>query len=181
MKTPKKLHMDYEAVPELDTPRYLAGDVAAAAEVAPGTLKAWLTREPRVVPLGPYDQKARGKGTPRLFTLRRVYAIAMTSELISLGLMPSRAGVLSFLFTDMHAEDADKLIGSKLLAENAGPLFFVAHPGQDAFKIMPSAKFHIADLMEGIAPDDEPSISVAVIDCAALMKKVRTRLKERGA
>jgi hypothetical protein len=46
---------------------------------------------------------------------------------------------------------------------------------------MPSAKFHVVDLMEGIAPDDDPSISVAVIDCAALMKRVRTRLQERGA
>ena len=66
----------YEAVPELDTPRYVLGDVAAAADVSPGTLKSWLTREPRVVRLGAYDQPGRGKGTPRLLTLRRLYAIA---------------------------------------------------------------------------------------------------------
>ena len=40
MKSTKQLYLDY--VPELDTPRYLAGDVGAATGVARGTLKAWL-------------------------------------------------------------------------------------------------------------------------------------------
>jgi hypothetical protein len=178
MNAPKKLHSDYDAVPELDTPRYLLGDAAAAAGINPGTLKAWLSREPRVIPFGRYDQAARGKGTPRLLTLRRVYAIAMTSELISLGLIPSRAGLLGFVFTDVHAND-DLL--QRGLVGITKPLFIAAHPLQDGFKAFDSDKSFFSSILEGIAPDDEPSISAAVIDCAALLKRVRARLKERGA
>ena len=47
MKATEKLITTYDAVPEFDTPRYLLGDVAAAADISTGTLKAWISREPR--------------------------------------------------------------------------------------------------------------------------------------
>src|SRR5262245_54945197 len=113
----KPLPSSYERVPELDTPRYVLGDVAAAANVSPGTLKAWLSREPQVIHLGPYDQPGRGKGTPRLLTLRRLYAIAIASELVSLGFAPSRAGMLAFAFTDVNIE------ASRAFVESRRPVF----------------------------------------------------------
>jgi hypothetical protein len=60
MKRSRKKRLDYPAIPAFDTPRYLLGDIAAAADVAPGTLKAWLSREPKVIPLGPHDPSSRG-------------------------------------------------------------------------------------------------------------------------
>ena len=87
-----------------DTPRYVLGDAATAAGITPGLLKAWVSRQPRVIALGQYDQASRGKGTPRLFTLRRIIAIATTAELVSLGISASKASLCAFSFTDLHFE-----------------------------------------------------------------------------
>src|SRR6516164_10965760 len=90
----------FEPVPYLDTPRFVLADVAIAADVSPATLKMWFSREPVIVPLGIHDRPARRKGAPRLFTLRRVYATAITSELVSVGFRAAQAGWLAFSFTD---------------------------------------------------------------------------------
>jgi hypothetical protein len=177
MKRSRKKHLDYPAIPEFDTPRYLLGDIAAAAEVAPGTLKAWLSREPKVIPLGPYDPASRGKGISRLFTLRRAFAIAMTSELVSLGLAPSSAGDIAFDFTDGRSPDSDFL---KTL-EMPGPLFFVLSASPFNFHFFDSNKHRISEIMDPSEAGGERSVSAAVVDCAALMKRLKARLKERGA
>jgi hypothetical protein len=176
MKAPKKLR--YEAVPELDTPRYLPGDVAVATDVSPSTLKAWLTRDPRVVPLGPYDPAGRGRGTPRLLTLRRVYAIAMTSELVSLGFMASQAGLVGFGFTDLNSEHGGRMVETK------GPLFLGTNPAHEFFAWFTHRKVNLDDLLKDPPVVNEkpgPVVSLAVVDCAALMERVRARLKKRGA
>lgn len=85
---------------DLDSPAWLLNSVAASTGVGLAVLKAWLSRDPVVVPLGPYDQEARGKGSARLFTLRRVLAVAITAELVRLGIAPSRAGELATTFMD---------------------------------------------------------------------------------
>src|SRR5262245_49809887 len=123
----------YKPTPELDTPRYLLSDAAAAAGVSPGTLKAWLSREPRVIALGPHDQRGRGKGTARLFTLRRVYAIAMTAELIALGFAASRAGILGFIFTESVLSNKKLTETLGPFVEMQGPLFLAAHPSEKGF------------------------------------------------
>ncbi len=167
----------YEAIPELDTPRYVLGDIAAAANVNPGTLKAWLSREPRVVPLGAHDRPGRGKGTPRLFTLRRVYAIAITAELVSLGFVASKAGVLAFDFTDMSTDGGERLV------EKSGPLFLAANPTHDLFAWFLSGDIQL-DLVLGKEATTQlkvPLVSCTLIDCAALMARVQTVLKKRGA
>jgi hypothetical protein len=169
---------NYEAAPELDTPRYVFGDVAAAADVSPGTLKAWLSRDPRVVPLGLYDRPGRGKGIPRLFTLRRVYGIAMTSELVALGFAASKAGQLGFAFTDLILEGSERR-----LVETRGPLVLAINPKHDLFAIIISSKPALDDLIgkEHAAPNGARFVSCAVIDCAALMASVLEQLNKRGA
>src|SRR5262245_216809 len=195
-----ELFPHYEPVPDLDTPRYQLGDVAVAAGVSPGTLKAWLVREPHVVPLGPHDQKGRGKGIVRLLTLRRIYAIALTSELIRLGFVPSRAGYFGFVFTEMESFEGKRTVeiqvGPRVILrdvppsdpriarahqadiEHVGPLFFAAYPGEDSFNIFGSGAATLDQVMDWDW-EDRP-VSAAVVNCTALMERVRTRLKERG-
>jgi hypothetical protein len=170
MKELPRFALLYRDVPELDTPRFIFGDVATAADVIPGTLKAWLSRDPPIVPLGAYDRPGRGKGIPRLFTLRRVYAIAMTAELISLGFVASKAGTLAFAFTDLPSEGHHHR-----LVEASGPLFLVANAKHELFNYFSSRdKLH-----EWIGTG--PLVSCAVIDCASLMVRVRESLRKRGA
>ena len=147
--------------------------MAVAADISPGTLKAWLNREPRVVPLGAYDQPGRGQGTPRLLTLRRVYAIAMTSELVSLGFAASRAGVLAFTFTDLSVDAGERLV------EARKPTFLVANPEHEVFAWFNSRKVTFDDVI-GKATPTLPMVSWAVINCGAVMARVQARLKERG-
>jgi hypothetical protein len=171
MKTLTRSQLLYRDVPELDTPRFIFSDVATAADVMPGTLKAWLSRDPPIVPLGPYDRPGRGKGIPRLFTLRRVYAIAMTAELISLGFVASKAGNLAFAFTDLPFEGQDDR-----LVQASGPLFLVANAKHELFNFLTSPGIKLDQLIGA-----ETIVSCAVIDCAALMARVRESLRKRGA
>src|SRR3954453_14671269 len=90
----------YPQDPELDEPRYLFGDVAAAATMSHSVLKAWVSREPVVIRFGPYDRQPLGKGSARVFTLRRVFCVAITAELVRLGLKASSAGVVAYAYTD---------------------------------------------------------------------------------
>ena len=175
MKRSRKIRLNYPAIPAFDTPRYLLGDIAAAAEVAPGTLKAWLSREPKVIPLGPHDPASRGKGISRLFTLRRAFAIAMTSELVSLGLVASTAGDIAFRCTDFGSKDSDFLAA----IEMTGSLFFSV--SEDNLHIFHSDRHRISEIMAPSEAGNERSVSAAVIDCAGLMKRLKARLKARGA
>jgi hypothetical protein len=177
MKAAKKQAPVSVPVPELDTPRYLLGDAAAAAGVTPITLKAWLSTERSVVPLGPYDQPGRGKGVSRLLTLRRIYAIAITAELVSLGFAASEAGRVGFSVAARHARE--------FIGEHGG-IFLAANPSRDHFAIFDSPEVSMDELLlkKGAPPTPDgsmtPMTSCAVIDCGALLQRVQTRLKERG-
>ena len=85
----------------LDVPRFLLGDLAAVTDMTETTLKAWLSREPKVIPLGPYDKPALGKGSAREFTLRRVISVAIIAELVRLGIAPAKAGFWAYTLTDV--------------------------------------------------------------------------------
>jgi hypothetical protein len=173
MQAAKKQTPVSEFTPELDTPRYLLGDAAAAAGVTPITLKAWLSPERSVVPLGPYDQSGRGKGVSRLLSLRRIYAIAFTSELISLGFAASQAGQFGFLVASYLG----------LMMEKQKTLYLTANPTAGHFRLFGDPEESVTELLRG-DPRKKPTqspLSCAIVDCAALMERVRTRLKERGA
>src|SRR4051812_20870107 len=110
----------------LDDPQYLLSDVARAAEIKVSLVKSWVSREPRVILFGPFDRPSLGKGSARVFTLRRVICVALTAELVRLGLTASRAGTASFAFTDANLPfDA----GSASPLKGEGDWLIVAYPG----------------------------------------------------
>jgi hypothetical protein len=179
MDVPDTFH-PYLEIPHLDTPRYILGDVAAAADVSAVTLKMWFSREPLVVPLGPYDRPGR-KGVPRLFTLRRVYATAITSELVSIGFRAAKAGRLAFSFTDLATDGPEPLVKKERLVERERPVFLAANARHNIYTYVESPELVFDSELEGPWPRRLPPLSFAIVDCASLMERVRGRLKKRGA
>lgn len=74
----------------IDEPRYLLGQVAFAAGISANLLKAWIDR--KIIRLGEHDRGAHGKGSSRVFTLRRALVVATTAELVNTGMAASGAG-----------------------------------------------------------------------------------------
>ena len=174
MKDPSKGLKPFEPIFKFDTPRYVLGDAADAAGISTSLLKAWITREPIVVPLGVYDQVGRGKGTPRLFTLRRVISIAVAAELVALGINPSRAGNLAFGFTD-HEHEEGRYV------ELEGPTFLIIEPKSTAIILTTDPKTSFDQVLKKTIPSSgEKAASFAVISGGAVKQRVMTRLKERG-
>jgi hypothetical protein len=89
---------------DADEPRYLLGQVAKAAGISTGLLKAWMAR--KVVPMGPHDREAHGKGSSRVFTLKRALAVALAAEMVKLGISISLAGDVSANAIEMLLEGA---------------------------------------------------------------------------
>jgi hypothetical protein len=89
---------------DADEPRYLLGQVAKAAGISADLLKAWMAR--KVVLMGPHDREAHGKGSSRVFTLKRVLAIALAAEMVKLGISISLAGDISANAIEMLLKDA---------------------------------------------------------------------------
>jgi hypothetical protein len=175
MGTSSKLTKPYEAVPELDTPRYLLGDAAAAANISVSLLKMWVSRNPKVISLGSYDQQGRGKGTPRLFTLRRVISIAVAAELVALGIKSSRAGDLALAYTDYN-HDEGRFI------EQEKPTFLIVEPNSAALILETSAKRTFGEVLNKTLPSSgEKPASFAVVSGDAVKQRVIARLKKRGA
>jgi hypothetical protein len=90
--------------PEIDRPRYLLGQVARAAGISAKTLKSWIER--KNVVLGEHDWDSHGKGSSRVFTPRRVLAVAVMAELIKLGVYPHMAGRMGSTFSDWALDKA---------------------------------------------------------------------------
>lgn len=84
-------HNDHEplwTIPE-NVPLFTMATVAAAAGVAPPTIRAWFQREH--VTLNEADTKAHTNGAPNRFTLRSVLMLAVMAELVRLGTSPGAA------------------------------------------------------------------------------------------
>jgi hypothetical protein len=174
MKAPSKGLKPFEPIFEFDTPRYVLGDAAAAAGISTSLLKAWITRDPIVVPLGVYDQVGRGKGTPRLFTLRRVISIAVTAELVALGINPSRAGNLAFGYTDHEHEE-----GRYIELESA--TFLIVEPKSTSIILAIDPKTTFDQVLKKTIPSSgERPASFAVISGGAVKQRVMALLKKRG-
>jgi hypothetical protein len=94
---------------DADEPRYLLGQVAMAAGISTGLLKAWMAR--KVVLMGPHDREAHGKGSSRVFTLKRALAVALAAEMVKLGISISLAGDISANAIEMLLEDAGGDVG----------------------------------------------------------------------
>jgi hypothetical protein len=160
----------------LDTPKYLFGDVLRATNVTAPVLKAWLSRAPKVIALGAYDQDARGKGSARLFTLRRVLSIGITAELVRLGIKASHAGLLGYTYTDAFAprEKWD------LLVENETTPFLVAYPDSEIISFAEMGSLRNL-LFLPPTPNREPQpASMAVVHCGRIAQRIVSSLEERG-
>jgi hypothetical protein len=88
----------------IDEPRYLLGQVAYAAGISSGLLKAWITR--KVIFLTEYDREAHGKGSSRVFTLRTALVVALAAELVKMGISIKLAGDLGGNAINMILEGA---------------------------------------------------------------------------
>jgi len=156
---------------DLDEPRFLIGDVVMATGLSVNVLKAWLSREPKVIQLGPYDRESLGRGSARVFTLRRVISIAVTAELVSLGLAPSRAGELAYSLTDEQADAA--FFVESLIVETA----VVAYPGQEKLEILreDSRITEVFSKSPSQSLNDAPA-SCVIVSFSAVAKRVRTKL-----
>jgi hypothetical protein len=164
---------DYPPDPVLDEPMYLLGEAAMAAGISVGLLKSWISREPKVLPLGRYDRKAHGKGSARVLTLRRVFSIAVIAELVSLGIAPSRAGLLAHTLTDFQLQNFGT--GTAIGAADSDAILF-AYPDDDAFTLA-SRGVPIDELLERDGPPfSGPGASCVVLSYRAICNRVRKRL-----
>jgi hypothetical protein len=158
----------------LDDPRFLLADVVAVTGMSQNVIKAWLTRgEPPAIPLGPFDRPALGKGSARVFTLRRVISIALTAELVRLGLAPSRAGLLAYALTDGTTRGRPPNEQAVLIAFRDSETFVIATKSSligNIFKKRPPC------------PDEEATVPVSFIAVSYedIRKSVIARLKQRG-
>jgi hypothetical protein len=171
----------YARNPHMDDPKYLLGDAAMAAGITTTLLKSWLSREPRVIHFGPYDHEGRGKGSTRLFTLRRILSVAIAAELVQLGVTASRAGHLAFIFTDTQFPELGH--GN---AETSGTMnehaLLVVYPDTEIFNFVPAGSDQSlrSMLARSGRPFTGPASSFVVVSYGAIADRVNAKLAERG-
>lgn len=86
--------------PDIHEPRFTSADVCRAAGVPAATLANWISRKPATIRLGEHDTPAGGSTGTHLFTLNRIVQVALTAELVTLGIPPRDAAWCAFAFTD---------------------------------------------------------------------------------
>lgn len=155
-----------------DMPAFLLADAAEAACVKTNILKAWLDRQ--VIPLGPSDREALGRGSARVFTLRRVVCIAIMAELARLGMTPSSAAVISAV-VDRGVKIGDLELS---LAEAAKGGHLIVAPQQE------NGEFRFGFYAEGNVPSldqvtEDFGASVAILAFGPLLNRVLGTLQRR--
>jgi hypothetical protein len=101
---PKAKQIRLKAPFSVDEPRYLLGQVAAAAGITADLLKTWIAR--KVIVLGEHDRDAHGKGSSRVFTLRRALIVAATAQFVHLGMSTTDAGSRGNIEIDLALQKA---------------------------------------------------------------------------
>jgi hypothetical protein len=173
---------EYPRDADLDEPRYLLGDAAAASDLNPNLLKSWLSREPRVIHFGPYDRPAIGKGSARVFTLRRIISIAMAAELVRLGVTASKAGMLAFTMTDTHFPNGSSDPQQATFAAVTGDALQVAYPDDDGWIFIPEGSNpSLREMLKRKGPPfSSAATSLVAVSYGAILQRVRAKLAERG-
>ncbi|CAA2138748.1 hypothetical protein [Methylobacterium bullatum] len=144
----------------LDTPRSSDAATSArfgssitcyAAGIDRKTLNNWLSRQPAVVLLTDEERREAGERNRFSFDRNRVVQIALTAELVRLGVQPRRSAMCAATFTDAaegpgaHPRFAPRMPGE--LFKNAYT-FLVVPPGDVAPKVVPvSAETTVIELM----------------------------------
>lgn len=157
----------------LDTPSFLLSDMAAAADVNTNILKAWLDR--KVAPLGSSDRQALGRGSGRVFTLRRVFSIAIMAELVRMGITPSRAAGLAFMVTDNTLSVPGVELSLRRASEGGYLIVSAGEEDREShFDFIPAGSdMSVVEIM-GARP------SIAVLSFSALFGHVFDTLVRRG-
>ena len=86
--------------------RYGSATAIKAARITPKTLNNWLSRDPPAVYLNEAERREVGERKRFCFSEKRILQIALTAELVTLGVQPRRASFAAMMFTD-----TDMLIG----------------------------------------------------------------------
>ncbi len=160
----------------LDSPAYLIGEAARAAGLDAGLLKSWIYRNPRIILLGRYDQKAEGTGRPQRFTLRRVISVAITVELVSLGFTASRAALIAYLFTDGELP--------RLSFDYLSPvsdIMLIVYSDGSSFVAAARSNLSVAEVFAFSVEDDRvPAASFLAISYGVIWRRVTRRLVIEG-
>jgi hypothetical protein len=167
----------------LDDPRYLLGDVAAAAGIDVNLTKSWVSREPNIIPLGEHDRQAFGKGSSRLFTLRRILSVAIAAELVRLGLSASHAGLLAHEFTDAKVPNFETGKDTREYQSLDPGTLLVVYPDQEgALYLIPGGEDPTVRklLRRSRPPSSDPSGSCAVLNYDEILERVMSALAARG-
>jgi hypothetical protein len=156
-------------------PRYLLGQVATAANISPGLLKAWVTRG--VIVLGEHDRGAHGKGSSRVFTLERALCVGLAAELVKLGIVASYAGELSTGFFKWALDSS----GGKL-SKLSHLLVVYSMEGRGIPRGMMFGRADWTSTMQNVVRDSpmpEDVISFTVVNVKTLVEKIVERLEGR--
>ncbi|KAF0120268.1 MAG: hypothetical protein FD152_4210 [Xanthobacteraceae bacterium] len=144
------------------------GEVAAAAQVAPSTIRNWIQRG--LILLGD-DEKPADAGLPRVFSFGTAKTIAVVAALVRLGIPPSEASpaALAWLEVDRPGCEAGALYseGHTLLSYFGGGKAEVMQFGT------------AAALMPWVASDGAAQSSVAVVHLNALDAQLRNGLPRK--
>ena len=143
---------------------YSSADVAAVANIRPGTFDAWLNRGQLDVGPGP------GQGRSRRYDLKTAVHIAIVARLVGIG------------FAIRDASDAAE---NSLRAVDRGENFLlIAPPGEASAGGAPTVHAikcaHASELPQffPLFPDGPPAV-YAVVDLRAIAAEVEARLTER--
>lgn len=177
----------------LDVPQFLLGDAAFTAGLSTTVLKAWLSRPPFVISLGEADTKPLGKGSARIFTLRRIVNIAVTAELVRLGVTPKQAGAIGFHMTDQLGSVTEpyptnhkaKPVGAKSIPQDVNiwvrnDVLIIGNHHATSFhaRIGDVLAFDIVQQI-GHSTEGEDSYACLMIDFSGLYQKTLGKLKDR--
>jgi hypothetical protein len=144
---------------------YPTGVAGKATGTPLATLQRYLQRNH--ITLQPCDVPSRGCGDNRGYSLRRIYQIALTTELTRLGIGPSRAAKAAFEFTDR------------------------GNPGRDVGGLYPLGQTLVVGLPRGeskvinVPPDQSlsevlPNYTAAfIINCNNVVAKVTENLSKK--
>jgi len=102
-------------------------------------------------------------------------AVAITAELVALGVKPMKAGHFAFAWTDLGIRMED---GAEL--EKITPRSFLAvFPGEETFVMSTSEELTLGELLRVDRPS--PATSVAIVHWDPIFRRVIDRLRARGA
>lgn len=128
--------------PDPFAPQFFSTDVARATGVSLATLKNWISRDPPAVLMSDADRQSSTSGRSHLFTFNRIMQVALTAELVRLGIGPRRAGLLAATFTDTDIGSRPAGPRAEAMPRTPGQLFsegatvLIAYDGEDVASIV---------------------------------------------